>query len=56
MLVMAGMVNKQVRELRELLPRYEQDNVFDSSKFKRHFPEFEVTRYRHGLELIRDET
>ena len=55
MLVMAGMVNKQVRELRELLPRYEHDNLFDSSKFKRRFPEFEVTRYRHGLELIRDE-
>lgn len=33
----AGLVSKQVRELRELLPRYEKDNLFDSSKFKRRF-------------------
>ncbi|MBY0367359.1 NAD-dependent dehydratase [Roseateles aquatilis] len=51
----AGLVSKQVRELRELLPRYEKDNLFDSSKFKRRFPEFQVTSYRRGLELIRQE-
>lgn len=43
---------KKVREIRELLPRYEQDNLFDSGKFKRHFPEFSVTTYEEGLELI----
>ncbi|MDT8870844.1 hypothetical protein RAA17_06025 [Komagataeibacter rhaeticus] len=28
---------------------------FDSSKFKHHFPEFSVTTYEEGLELIRKE-
>lgn len=54
-LTAAGLVSTQVRELRELLPRYERDNLFDSSKFKRRFPEFEVTTYRRGLESIRNE-
>lgn len=48
-----GLVSKQVRELTELLPRYERDNLFDSSKFKRRFPAFEVTSYRQGLAQIR---
>ncbi|KHK49581.1 NAD-dependent dehydratase [Ralstonia sp. A12] len=51
----AGLFSKPVREIRELLPRYEQDNLFDSTKFKRRFPEFKVTTYREGLELIRRE-
>lgn len=51
----AGTVNKQVRELGELLPRYASDNLFDSSKFKLRFPQFEVTTYRQGLERIRQE-
>ena len=54
-LVAAGIFSKQVRELRELLPRYEQDNLFDSTKFKRRFPEFAVTTYREGIDLIRGE-
>lgn len=52
-LIAAGLFSKPVREIRELLPRYEQDNLFDSTKFKRRFPEFEVTTYRQGLERIR---
>ena len=44
-----------MRELQELLPRYEQDNLFDSSKFQAKFPEFEITRYRQGIEQIRAE-
>jgi nucleoside-diphosphate-sugar epimerase len=55
MLTAAGLVSKQVRELRELLPRYAQDNLFDSSKFRRRFPEFHVTTYREGLERVHDE-
>ncbi|ANH73663.1 NAD dependent epimerase/dehydratase family protein [Ralstonia insidiosa] len=51
----AGLFSKPVREIRELLPRYEQDNLFDSTRFKRRFPEFKVTSYREGLELIRRE-
>lgn len=51
-LTAAGLVSPQVRELRELLPRYGQDNLFDSTKFKRRFPGFEVTSYRRGLEQV----
>lgn len=52
-LTAAGLFSKPVREILELLPRYEQDNLFDSTKFKRRFPAFEVTTYRQGLERIR---
>lgn len=52
-LIAAGLFSKPVREIRELLPRYEQDNLFDSTKFKRRLPEFGVTTYRQGLELTR---
>jgi len=52
-LTAAGLFSKEVREIWELLPRYEQDNLFDSTKFKRRFPRFAVTTYREGLELIR---
>jgi nucleoside-diphosphate-sugar epimerase len=51
----AGIFSKQIHEIRELLPRYEQNNLFDSTKFKRRFPEFQVTTYQEGLELIRKE-
>lgn len=51
-LTAAGLVSQQVRELRELLPRYEHDNLFDSTKFKQRFPAFEVTTYRQGLHRI----
>ena len=47
-----GLFSKQVGELKELLPRYAQDNLFDSSKFKQRFPDFQVTSYRQGLEQI----
>jgi len=53
MLSAAGLFSKEIREIRELLPRYEQDNLFDSTKFKRRFPEFSVTTYREGVEMIR---
>ncbi len=51
--IAAGLFSPQIREIRELLPRYEQDNLFGSSKFKQRFPAFKVTTYREGLELIR---
>jgi len=54
-LAAAGLFSKQVREIRELLPRYGQDNLFDSTKFKHRFPDFAVTTYRQGLERIRQE-
>lgn len=52
----AGFFSGQVRELRELLPRYRYDNRFDSTKFTTRFPEFEVTTYRNGLCTIHQET
>lgn len=51
----AGLVSGEVREIKELLPRYERDNLFDSRKFKQRFAGFRVTTYREGLELIREE-
>jgi nucleoside-diphosphate-sugar epimerase len=54
-LTAAGLFSAQARELRELLPRYEHDNRFDSTKFTTRFPDFEVTTYRDGLDAIRQE-
>jgi len=51
----AGLFLKPVREIKELLPRYGQDNLFDSSKFKQRFPAFEVTSFKEGLAQICDE-
>lgn len=53
-LTAVGMISKQVRELRELLPRYEHNNLFDSSKYKQRFPDFKVTTYREGLTELLD--
>ncbi len=50
-----SLFNKRVKELLELLPRYEHDNVFDDTKFRKHFPDFEVTTYRQGIEQIKQE-
>ncbi|MFT3738685.1 MAG: NAD-dependent epimerase/dehydratase family protein [Breznakibacter sp.] len=47
--------NKQLREVQELLPRYEHNNIFISTKFKQRFPEFSVTTYRQGIEQIMNE-
>lgn len=56
LLTTAGLVSPRVRELRELLPRYRHDSLFDASKFARRFPAFKTTSYRAGLELIRSES
>jgi hypothetical protein len=37
------------------LPRYAEDNIFDATKFRARFPDFEVTTYREGIESIRHE-
>jgi len=47
--------NKQAKELQELLPRYEHDNLFDDSKFRKRFPDFVVTNYKNGIEEIKKE-
>ncbi|KJL24990.1 hypothetical protein RN51_00810 [Microbacterium oxydans] len=50
-----GIFSPQVRELRELLPRYAHDSRFDSAKFNERFPDFGATRYRDDLDIIRAE-
>ena len=32
-----------------MLPRYAQDNIFVSDKFKTRFPDFQVTSFEKGL-------
>lgn len=50
-----SLFNKNAKELLELLPRYQYDNLFDDSKFRKRFPEFNVTSYRQGIEQIKKE-
>ena len=52
MIVMAGLFNPYARELVEMLYQFEQDYVFDSSKFKKRFPEFPITAYKDGIAEI----
>ncbi|WKW45457.1 NAD-dependent epimerase/dehydratase family protein [Myroides sp. JBRI-B21084] len=47
--------NKKLRELLELLPRYNQDNIFISDKFKKSFPDFKVTTFDNGITQIKKE-
>lgn len=51
-LKIASLFNNMVRETQELFPRYQIDNIFDSSKFKTRFPEFKVTTYSEGIASI----
>ena len=44
--------NPMVKETQELFPRYQIDNIFDSSKFKARFPDFEITTYEEGIQNI----
>lgn len=48
-----ALFDKKLKELQELLPRYEHHNIFDDTKFRRRFPDFKVTAYREGMEEIR---
>ncbi|MFO6454526.1 MULTISPECIES: NAD-dependent epimerase/dehydratase family protein [unclassified Aeromicrobium] len=49
---LAGRFNPAVEEASELLPRYRDDNVFDSTAFAERFPAFEVTTYREGITAL----
>lgn len=51
-LKIAALFHVMVKETQELFPRYKIDNIFDSSKFKARFPDFEVTTYQEGIEKI----
>ncbi len=49
---MASFFMPMIKETQELFPRYKIDNIFDSSKFKNRFPDFEVTTYPQGIQEI----
>lgn len=55
MFKLGGLFSKQAKELQELLPRYEVDNIFISDKFKERFPDFKVTPYQEGITTIMTE-
>ncbi|MEG0286341.1 MULTISPECIES: NAD-dependent epimerase/dehydratase family protein [Vagococcus] len=44
--------SKDIQELSELLPRYRQDNLFSSDKFKHHFPNFRITTIEEGISKV----
>lgn len=50
-----SLFNDRMKELLELLPRYEHNNIFDDTKFRKQFPNFVVTTYQQGITQIRDE-
>lgn len=51
-LKIASLFHTMIKETQELFPRYQIDNIFDSSKFKNRFPDFKVTTYSHGIKKI----
>lgn len=50
-----SLFNKNIKELQELLPRYEVDNIFVSDKFKTRFPDFKITTFQEGITQIKKE-
>lgn len=54
-LELMSLFHPMIKETKELFPRYQIDNIFDSSKFKTRFPDFKVTTYAEGIEeILRD--
>ena len=51
-LKISSFFNHNLNETQELLPRYEINNIFKSSKFKTRFPNFKVTTYLEGIRII----
>lgn len=49
---LGSLFNNSLKELKELLPRYQVDNYFVSDKFKKKFPEFEMTTIQEGVKKI----
>ncbi|WP_353133144.1 NAD-dependent epimerase/dehydratase family protein [Pseudopedobacter sp.] len=48
-----ALFNDRLKELQELLPRYEHNNLFDDSKFRKRFPDFNITTYKEGIQEIK---
>ncbi len=51
---LGGLFSPTVRDAAELLPRYAQDNIFVSDKFKMRFPDFQVTSFAEGLAELKN--
>jgi nucleoside-diphosphate-sugar epimerase len=52
MVKIVGLFNPFVKEVVELLYQWEQDYVFDCSKFNSHFPKFKTTPLKEGVKEI----
>ncbi|WP_416037650.1 NAD-dependent epimerase/dehydratase family protein [Lactococcus formosensis] len=52
---LASLFSQKAKELQELLPRYAEDNVFNSDKFKKRFPKFEITSFEAGIKAVLSE-
>lgn len=55
LLKIVGLFNPFIKEIIELLYQWEQDYIFDSSKFTKRFPEFKITPLAEGIEEILEE-
>lgn len=55
MIRIISLFNQGMKETIELLYRYKTDSIFDSSKFKRRFPDYKITTYQEGISEIIDE-
>lgn len=55
LLKIASLFNHNLKETQELLPRYAIDNIFESTKFKKRFPDFKTTTYQEGIKIILDD-
>jgi nucleoside-diphosphate-sugar epimerase len=53
MIRFAGLFNKNIREMFEMLYQYEDEYIFDSSKFERYF-HFHPTSYEKGVSITAD--
>jgi nucleoside-diphosphate-sugar epimerase len=51
-LKIASFFNHNLKETQELLARYAIDNIFESNKFKKRFPDFRITTYDEGIAII----
>jgi len=55
MIRLISLFNPDMKETIELLYRYKTDNIFDSSKFMRRFPDYKITTYLEGITEIIEE-
>lgn len=55
MIQLFGLFNPYGKEMVEMLYQFEQDYIFDSSKFKKRFTDFSITSYENGIKQIVEE-